>query len=169
MPPATSTQALPSDLLALVRLWGSTWSVRRGLMQDYANQIAQMFIGYQITLVDMPLLVAKGQGRVEVDLLGQTTSLDGEPISRLSISDAVRAWYEDAIVRDDLGDAFVRQIQITCDFDIAESRKGLDIERHVAFNCKVAIEAENGPWQGTSRKSELWLRSGDGPWIVRDS
>jgi hypothetical protein len=138
-------------------------------MQDYANQIAQMFIGWQITLVDMPLLVARGQGQIQVDLLGPMTKLDGEPISPLAISNAVRTWYEDAIVRDDLGETFVRQIKIVCDFDIAESRQGLDTERHVAFDCKVAIEAENGSWNGTSRKAELWRRSGDQPWIVRDS
>ncbi len=145
------------------------WSVRRGLMQDYANQIAQMFIGWQITVVDMPRLVAKGQGRLEVDLFGRTTRLDGEPTSPLSVSEAVHGWYENAIVRDGLGETFVRQIHITCAFDIAESEHNLDSERHVKFDCNVTIEAENGSWTGTSRKSEVWRRSGDQPWIVRDT
>ena len=128
-----------------------------------------MFVGWQITLSDLPRLVAKGRGRVEVDLLGQTTRLDGEPTSPLSVSDAVRAWYEDAIVRDDLAETFVRQILIVCDFDISESRHGLDTERHVTFDCNVAIEAENGSWRGASRKAEVWRRTGELPWMVRDS
>lgn len=143
--------------------------MRRGLMQDYANQIAQMFVGWQITISDMPRLVAKGRGRIEVDLLGQTTKLDGEPTSPFSVSDAVRHWYESAIVRDDLGETFVQQIYVICDFDIAESRQGTDTERHVTLDCNVAIEAENGSWNGSSRKSEVWRRTGDLPWMVRDS
>ena len=56
-------------------------------MQDYANQIAQMFVGYQITLVDIPRLVMIGRGRIEVDLFSGVTTIDNETASPFSISE----------------------------------------------------------------------------------
>jgi hypothetical protein len=142
--------------------------VRRGLMQDYANQIAQMFIGYQITLVDLPRLLAVRHGQIKVDLFGGQTTLGGETVPPFSISDAVRSWYGDALQRDELDVSFIRQISITCDFDIVESKQGADSERLVIFDCQVDLEAESGRWSGKSHKSEQWRKSGDQPWEVRD-
>jgi hypothetical protein len=50
-------------------------------MQDYANQIAQMFVGYQLTIIDLPRFVEARRGRLEVDLLTDSTILDDQPAS----------------------------------------------------------------------------------------
>ena len=87
---------------------GLLGSMRKGLMQDYANPIAQMFVGYQITLVDIPRLVTIGRGQIEVDLFSGVTTIDNKSTSPFSISEAVTSWYKDAVLRDVLDEAFIR-------------------------------------------------------------
>jgi hypothetical protein len=137
--------------------------MRKGLMQDYANQIAQMFVGYQIELEDLPRLLALRQGRIEIDLLGDLTTVDDEAQVPFAISDAVTAWYQEAIRRDALDESFVREIRIVCDFDVSESRGGSTAERRIKLNCRVIVVAETGTWVGVNDKSEIWRISEDGP------
>jgi hypothetical protein len=143
--------------------------MRRGLLQDYANQIAQMFVGYQIGLVDMPLLVQAGKGRIQVDLFEGRSTLNGAPLPAFSISEAVRHWYSNAVARDQLSETFVRSITIDCDFEASESQSDRASLRIVALNCTVTVNAEDGSWVGTSSKQEESRRWEDGPWITRDA
>jgi hypothetical protein len=139
-------------------------------MQDYANQIAQMFVGYQITLVDIPRLVMIGRGRIEVDLFSGVTTIDNETASPFSISEAVNSWYKDAVLRDVLDESFIRSVRIVCDFDTNESVIDTGSERKVTLKCKVTVEAENGISIGVSDKSERWRKSGEESfWQITDT
>ena len=143
--------------------------MRKGLMQDYANQIAQMFVGYQITLVDIPRLVTIGRGQIEVDLFSGVTTIDNKSTSPFSISEAVTSWYKDAVLRDVLDEAFIRNVRIVCDFDINESVIDTESECKVTLKCQVTVEAANGTWIGASDTSERWRKSDEGSfWLITD-
>lgn len=142
--------------------------MRRGLMQDYANQIAQMFVGWQIGIADLPRLTAIGRGQLEVGLLDESTYLNGAVAAPFQITDAVKSWYFDALTRDDVAQDFVRQIRIRCDFDIAQSEGDGPSRRHVQLDCTVELDAENGNWIGRKVKNEKGERWGDGPWMLWD-
>jgi hypothetical protein len=137
--------------------------MRKGLMQDYANQIAQMFVGYQIDLVDKFRLASIGQGRIVVDLLDGSTTINDAPSPPLSISGAVRDWYSEALVRDGLEEAFVSHIGILCDFAVTDSSPEAKTERTVKLDCQVTLDAQDGVWTGIGTRSERWRQSHEGP------
>ena len=137
-------------------------------MQDYVNQIAQMFVGWQISIADLPRLVELGRGRIEVDLFADSSTIDQKPCERFAISDAVREWLNEAIERDALADGYVRAVLITCDFDMTEGTTPEGAERNVRLDCVVDVDAETGVWSGSSKKAELWSKVGSAPWLVTD-
>lgn len=137
-------------------------------MQDYANQIAQMFVGWQISIGDLPRLTDVGSGRLEIGLLEERTHLNGALAPPFQITRAVRSWYFDALVRDQLPENFVRQIDINCDFQITQSGDDRHSQRHVRLDCTVNLEAENGTWTGRKSKNEKGERWGEGPWMLWD-
>ncbi len=137
--------------------------MRKGLMQDYANQIAQMFVGYQIDLVDMSTLASIGQGRIVVDLLSGSTTINDAPSPPLSISGAAHDWYSDALVRDGLGEACVSHIGILCDFAVMDSSQEAKAQRTVRLDCQVTLETQDGVWTGIGMRSECWRESDEGP------
>jgi hypothetical protein len=155
-------------LVAAIELREVYWDIRRGLMQDYANQIAQMFVGWQIGIIDLPRLATIGRGCIRIDLLSGASSVDGRPCEPFSITDAVRRWLDDAIIRDELNPAQVQQVSISCMFDVAESQSVDTVERTVNLDCTVELTAESGSWSGSSRKSERWHKSDTGPWLIVD-
>lgn len=137
-------------------------------MQDYANQLAQIFVGYQITIVDLPRLVEIGRGRIEVDLLADSSTIDRKPCEPFAITAAVRRWLNDACERDSLPDAYIRSVLITCDFDIADTPTANGAERRLRLDCFVDVDPETGIWSGSSKKAELWVKAGSTPWRVSD-
>ena len=134
-------------------------------MQDYANQIAQMFVGYQIEPVDMSRLTSIGRGRIVVDLLDGSTTINDAPSPPLSISGVVHDWYSEALVRDDLEKAFVSHIGILCDFAVTDSSPEAKTEGTVRLNCQVTLDAQDGVWAGISTRSERWRETGEGPFV----
>jgi hypothetical protein len=76
-------------------------------MQDYANQISQMFVGYQIDIADLPRLVSIGRGRIEIDLLDGSTMIDGTASEPFGIADAIHGWLDEATFRDQLDAGYV--------------------------------------------------------------
>ncbi len=143
--------------------------MRKGLMQDYANQIAQMFVGYQIDFLDLPRLTAVGTGHLQVELLEDTSYLNGEAVAPFQITEAVRSWYLDALARDRLSADFVRAIGIDCAFDIAKSETEGRSMRLVRLDCTVELVAENGIWTGRSLKDEKGELQEDGSWFLWDA
>ncbi len=138
-------------------------------MQDYANQIAQMFVGWQITIIDLPRLTDVGIGQISLDLLSGDTQLDGRPCEPFNIGNVVRAWLDDAIERDSLTSGYVEGVQITCDFEVNDSVEDWGTRRTLALLSSVVVEANQQSWTGTSRKSEVWEKLGEAPWLIHDA
>ena len=121
-------------------------------MRDYANQMAQMFVGYQITLDDLPRFIEAGRGQIDVELLSGTTTLDGTPCPPLAISAAVRAWLDTAITRDQLASDHIHRISIHCDFDASAPATAEQPEHLLARACTVELSTADGTWTGSSRQ-----------------
>ena len=138
-------------------------------MQDYANQIAQIFVGWQITIIDLPRLAEIGSGQIKIDLSSDTTELDGQPCDSFTISDAVRGWLDDAVERDGLASGCIEDVRIVCDFDVSDSEEDWGTRRSLRLLSSVVVDASGQSWTGISRKSEIWEKVGDAPWLVQDS
>ena len=137
-------------------------------MRDCANQIAQMFVGWQITIIDLPRLLEIGSGKIVINLLTGVSSIDGALCEPFTIADVVHGWLDDARDRDSLPAEFIHRVFISCDFDVSEGPTPQGAERHVRIYSPVVGDAENGEWSGSSRKSELWEKVGTAPWEVMD-
>jgi hypothetical protein len=137
-------------------------------MQDYANQIAQMFVGWQIGIADLPRLTSIRTGQLDVGLFDESTNLNGTAAAPFQITEAVKSWYFDALTRDQVPDDFVQQISIRCDFEITQSEDDGHSQRQVRLDCTVELDAQNGHWIGRKSKNEKGERWGDGPWMLWD-
>jgi len=117
-------------------------------MQDYANQLAQMLVGWQITVVDIPRLTPHGAGEFAFELLEESSTLDGQPTEPFSIEGALRHWLTDAIRRDQIGEDFIQRITVEGRF-LLPSREHSASPRDVLVGT-VTVFAENGTWIGSS-------------------
>ena len=140
-----------------------------GAHQDYANQIAQLFIGVELEISDLPRLAEIGRGKLRVDLLTDETTLDGNPIEPLNASDAARHWLERAIVRDQLKSDYVRGVSLTCEFAINAVEEADRSEHDTRLSCIVELDTLEGARTGTKRKRTLSTRSSGSPtWHTRE-
>ncbi len=145
-------------------------TMRKGLMKDYANQIDQMFVGWQINIADLPRLADIGSGRIEIGLLEDTTHLNGNVVPPFQITQAVRDWYFDAVRRDCLSDNFIRQIDIRSVFETTQIDEHTHLQRHVRLDSTVELKDGNGDWTGHHTKNEVGDLWGEGgPWLVSDA
>lgn len=138
--------------------------MRRGLFQDYANQVCQMAVGWRISIADLPLLVEKQRGEVRMDLLSGDGSLNGEPAS-LAIYREVKAWLVDAVGRDEPASDAIRSFQIRIEFASEDTFDEPAVEGRQTMNATSPLVSESGAVEGTSQKRELWSRRGASrPW-----
>jgi hypothetical protein len=148
---------------------GQLGGMRRGLLQDYANQVCQMAVGWRLTIVDLPLLLERGKGTVTFDLLTCTAALDGAPMS-LTIMSEVRAWLDEAKLRDGLPDNLITQFTMRMHFDLTEETAGRLEQRSVELECHSEMFAADAQYRGSARKRELWSRTKpETVWIIRDA
>jgi hypothetical protein len=143
--------------------------MRRGLLQDYANQVCQMAVGWRLSIVDLPLLLERGKGTVTFDLVTCTAALDDAPVS-LTIIGEVSAWLDEAKLRDGLPDDLITQFTMRMHFDITEETAGRLEHRSVELECNSALFTADAQYRGSSRKRELWSRTKpETVWVVRDA
>jgi hypothetical protein len=137
-------------------------------MQDYANQISQIFVGYQLTIIDLPRFVEARRGRLEVDLLAASTLLNDQPTAPFTITSTARSWYQTPLIRDELPEGFIHDVRVRLDFDFDTTHEGEGITMRVKLECETTVEADDGTWTGKSLNRELWEKSGIRPRLVSD-
>jgi hypothetical protein len=134
--------------------------MRRGLLQDHANQVCQMFTGWRLTIVDLPLLVSAGRGTVDIDLLTGECRINGTAVDPLGILCELDAW---------LSDDLIRRLRVHADFEIEESRDGTAEQRRLRLDCMSELATAEHAFSGRHVKSEIWTHKGsDGPWMIHD-
>jgi hypothetical protein len=143
--------------------------MRRGLLQDYANQVCQKAAGWLMTL-DGPLLLAAGTGTLEIDLLTGQTLMNGTGQARPPLTySEVGPWLDEARSRDDVPPDVIEAFNLNIHFAIEEgSDRGLETRR-VFLDCSSRVKTADRTFEGRHRKTERWSRSSPAAaWDVRD-
>lgn len=142
--------------------------MRRGLLQDYANQVCQMAVGWRLAISDLALLAERGEGLVAFDLLARTTDIGGLPVP-LTIMDEVMAWVGEAEGRDNLPAGLIQSFTMELAFRVAEEQNGRAEIRHVDLDCTSLLVTADAECAGRSSKREVWTRTKpDTAWFVQD-
>ena len=142
--------------------------MRRGLFQDYANQVCQMAVGWRLSIADLPMLVAKQRGEVTMNILSGDVALNGETAS-FSIYDEVAAWLSSALQRDEVPPGTIESLEVRIDFDIADASEGRNEARRQVLCASSNLVTRSGVFSGVSQKRELWTRKSESdPWVILD-
>lgn len=143
--------------------------MRRGLVQDYANQIPQIFVGWRLLVSpgDLPLLLARGQGQLRLNLLTGTAQIDGSYVS-FAFADELQEWLKERAELDGLGWTAIERADLTVDFACEErpGRKMGVLVRQLDFKCTMTLDAAGGHALSTRVSQEVGVKEGDGPWVV---
>jgi hypothetical protein len=143
-------------------------TVRRGLLRDYANQLSQIAVGWQLEVGDRPLLGTTGRAVVEIDLLAGAATVNGAPANP-AIQDVLAAWLAEARVRDGVPDGSVERLTVRIDVEVTESWRERTAVRQVRRDARAELVTADRAYVGETRKREVWTRTGDrGAWLVRD-
>lgn len=136
--------------------------MRRGLLKDYANAVCGVVTGSQMPDPDLDLLLARGVGSLEMDVLGGTARIDGVP-ARIRVGDTVRAWLRDRAVTDGLEWSAVERALVTVAFDCRERtpESGIGtVWRHLEYRCSAELSAGGRTAMGSLQKVEVWIKDG---------
>jgi hypothetical protein len=144
--------------------------MRRGLVQDYANQVCQIFVGWRLLVSpgDLARLVDAGKGRLELDLKTGAARIDGSPVE-FAFGEELRDWLRHRADEDGLGWTEIRRADLVVDFACARrpGRKPGVVVRELAFDCGSTVETSAGNASTTRSSREVAVREGDGPWVAQ--
>lgn len=128
-----------------------------------------MAVGWRLNVADLTLLVARGTGRVEMDLVTATAMLDGDDVS-LVICDEVCAWVARAKERDSVLADAIGEFAVRIDFAITTRTHGRSTEQTHDLQASSRLISANDTFIGRSHKRELWTRKAgtNDVWFVRD-
>jgi hypothetical protein len=137
-------------------------------LQDYANQVCQMTVGWRLTIADLQILVERRAGRLALDLIRRTSTLDGEAAD-LTIMGEVGVWLDDARMRDGLPDDLIRSFVVSLDYRVSEEPDGLAVVRSLDLTCESVLVTSDAEFVGRSEKHEIWTRTDPKlGWFIRD-
>lgn len=145
--------------------------MRRKVVQDYANKVCQIFVGWRLAVHDrdIPRLIEVGDGHLRIDLLTGATLVDGRPeLPPLGIAEELAAWLRDRCDRDRVDIGEVREAVLTVRFVAQErtTRRGTFV-RHLQFDCHSRIDTGDRPYESALTTDEAWSRSSaEGAWFV---
>lgn len=85
---------------------------RRGVLQDVANQLAQMAVGWEVTFSGPALPVEPDAGIMEIDVASASSCVNGCSTD-LSIARVLRSWLLQELRRKDLSTGWLRSASVT--------------------------------------------------------
>ena len=144
--------------------------MRRKVLQDYANKVCEMFVGWRLAVSanDIPRLIEAGSGDLDVNLLDESVRLNGVDMATLGIAREVAAWLQDRCAADRVPVAELQEVRIRVAFNVSEKtgRNGHRV-RDLDFKCKSRIVTDERTYEGALDKRESWVGSSSGaPWVV---
>ncbi len=144
--------------------------MRRKILQDYANKVCEMFVGWRLAVSgdDIPRLIDAGSGELEVNLLEVSVVLDGAIVPAFGIVHEVAAWLRDRCQADRVSFEEIREARVHIAFSATEeARKGQRV-RDLHFQCKSRLVTDERAYEGAADKHETWVGSLTGtPWVVK--
>lgn len=146
--------------------------MRRKVIQDYANKVCEMFVGWRLAVSkdDIPRLIDLGSGTIDADLLVVSMRLNGVDSPPLGIVHEIAEWLRDRCLADGVPYADLLEAQMSVSFRASERKTRRSArERSLEFECVSRIATSDRTYEGSLSKGERWTTSGSGaPWIVRD-
>lgn len=148
---------------------GDSGSVRRKILQDYANKVCEMFVGWRLAVSgdDIPRLIEAGSGVLDVNLLDASVLLDGTNVPAYGIVNEVAAWLRDRCEADRVPFHEIQEARVRVAFSASEvDRKGHRV-RELHFQCRSQLVTDERVYEGVTDKHESWVGSSEGaPWVV---
>lgn len=146
--------------------------MRRKVLQDYANKVCEMFVGWRLAVSgdDIPWLIEIGSGDLDVNLLEGDVILNGSKPIELGIAREIAAWLQDRCAADHVPIAQLQEARLHVAFTASERRtKNGHPTRDLGFSCASRIVTDERTYEGSLDKRESWIGSATGaPWVVED-
>lgn len=143
--------------------------MRRKILQDYANKVCEMFVGWRLAVSgdDIPRLIALGSGVLDVNLLDVSVVLDGTSVPAYGIVREIAAWLRDRCEADRVPFHAIQEARVRIAFSASEvDRKGHRV-RDLDFKCRSRLVTDERVYEGAADKHESWVGSSNGaPWVV---
>ena len=133
---------------------------RRGIAQNFANQLAQLLVGWQIG-ADGPVLGSgPSEGLLQIDLVARVSTRDGVPV-QLAIADHAFTWIDEELRRRSLPAEWLKSGNGHIRFERGRRIPGtvLRPELHpgVALRSEVHVDTDFGSAEATSTNGQvLW-------------
>jgi hypothetical protein len=151
---------------------GDSGGVKRKVLQDYANTVCDMFVGWRLAVSgdDIPRLIEIGSGDLELNLLDGAVVLNGSTPTELGIAREVVAWLQDRCAADGVPMAQLQEARLHVAFTTSERRaKNGHPVRDLDFSCASRIVTDERTYEGSLAKRQVWVGSTTGaPWVVQE-
>jgi hypothetical protein len=143
--------------------------VRRKILQDYANKVCEMFVGWRLAVSgdDIPRLIAAGSGVLDVNLLDASVLLDGTGVPEYGITNEVAAWLRERCEADRIPLHEIREARVRVEFSASEADRKGHLVRDLRIQCRSQMVTDERVYEGAADKHESWVGSSKGaPWVV---
>ena len=91
---------------------------RKGYVQNVANQLAQIAVGYQIMFDGPPLLQEPDSGVIEIDVVNGTGTVNGRPTD-LSMAKYLHRWMHEELIRLKASENWLEHATVVVQYDRA--------------------------------------------------
>ncbi len=131
-----------------------------GILQNVANQLAQMAVGWELLVNSGALFVGKPtSGVIRIDALRRTDLLNEIPIE-LGMASYMRRWLDDELQRQGLNDSWLHSAAVDIMYEMAEPelwvKSGMTGVNLVAT---ADIGTDYGSGHATSKNQQMLRRS----------
>lgn len=118
---------------------------QRGILQDVANQLAQIAVGWEVTFSGPALPMEPDDGIIEIDVLASGSTVNGHSTD-LSIAGVLRSWILKELARKDLSTDWLRSAMVTIHYSRSAPPPNL--------TASVRVKSEWGEAEGHSSNSQ---------------
>jgi hypothetical protein len=118
---------------------------QRGILQDVANQLAQIAVGWEIMLSGPALPAEPDAGVIEIDVPTSSGTVNGRS-TNLSIADVLRSWIREEETRKNLSTDWLRSAMVTIHYSRSGPAPNLTAD--------VRVVSEWGEAKGHSSNSQ---------------
>lgn len=111
---------------------------QRGILQDVANQLAQIAVGWEVTFSGPALPAEPDAGIMEIDVPAASSTVNGRSTS-LSIAGVLRSWILEEFARKDLSSDWLRSATVTIHYSRSGPPPNLTASAHVVSKWGEAV------------------------------
>jgi hypothetical protein len=139
--------------------------MRRKRLQHLAQNLAQMFCGWQL-LPDYGILTRLGNGILEIDVLERSCRFNGEPIKPLVMAKVLNSWMQEDLQDHGIPLESIRAAVVQVEFTTRHTNKQQILSgvwakpsRHFVLcdlNCRGRVSTDERIYEGEYRELEEW-------------